>query len=141
MVTKVDLFRFMADPRNKFAVVGSQGVGGGGPQAALVGIAVTEGLEVIFDTVKSSRKYKNLSADPRCSFVIGVSGDKTVQFEGEARELTSGDSELRSIYFSAFPDGPSRQNWPGIVYLAVKPKWVRFCDYGDTPHTIEEFRF
>ena len=30
------------------------------PEAALMGFAVTEELEIVFDTVKSSRKYPNL---------------------------------------------------------------------------------
>ena len=34
------------------------------PEAALIGIAVTENLEIIFDTVKDSRKYPNLLHDP-----------------------------------------------------------------------------
>jgi hypothetical protein len=34
------------------------------PQSALVGIATTPELEIIFDTVKSSRKYTNLIERP-----------------------------------------------------------------------------
>lgn len=37
----------------------------GQPQAALMGMAVTPPLEIIFDTVKSSRKYPNLKKNPR----------------------------------------------------------------------------
>ncbi len=40
------------------------------PQSALVGFAVTRDLHIVFDTVKSTRKYPNLIARPRCSFVI-----------------------------------------------------------------------
>ena len=42
-------------------------------QSALVGIAMTPTLEIVFDTVKSSRKYPNLIVKPACSFVIGYS--------------------------------------------------------------------
>jgi hypothetical protein len=35
------------------------------PQASLIGIAVTEALEIIFDTVSTSRKFASLLADPR----------------------------------------------------------------------------
>ena len=42
----------------------------GAPQSAVVGIAVTPELEIIFDTVASSRKYRNLKARPRCSIVM-----------------------------------------------------------------------
>src|SRR5260370_507891 len=58
----------------------------GYPQSALVGIATSPELEIIFDTVKSSRKYPNLIERPRCSFVIGWSGEQTLQYEGIAEE-------------------------------------------------------
>jgi hypothetical protein len=58
------------------------------PGAALVGFAVTPLLEIIFDTVKSSRKYPNLKANPRMAWVIGCTTEVTVQFEGLAEELT-----------------------------------------------------
>jgi hypothetical protein len=44
----------------------------GSPQSAIVGIAVTSELEIIFDTVKSSRKFQNLISNSGCSFVVGV---------------------------------------------------------------------
>jgi hypothetical protein len=75
-------------------------------------------FEIIFDTVKSSRKYPNLIARHRCSFVIGWAGEQTVQYEGEAR-LT----------------------WPGIVYFVVRPKWIRYSDFDQTPPLIREFTF
>ncbi len=46
------------------------------PQSALVGIAVTAEMEIIFDTVRSSRKYENLLRQPACSFVVGWGGER-----------------------------------------------------------------
>jgi len=37
----------------------------GKPQAALMGFAVTRELEIVFDTVRSSRKYANLKDNPQ----------------------------------------------------------------------------
>ena len=114
----------------------------GTPQSALVGFAATEDLEIIFDTVKSSRKYANLIARPACSFVFGWAGEQTVQYEGTAEEL--GGTELQryqQIYFRAWPDGPARLSWPGIVYFVVRPKWVRYSDFDQSPPLIQEFRF
>jgi general stress protein 26 len=136
-MTKQELFAFMS--RHKLAVLSTIGAHGE-PQSALVGFAVTKDLEIIFDTVKSSRKYGNLVANPAAAFVVGCMGETTMQYEGEAREL--GGDELRrykEVYFATWPDGPSRQSWPGICYFAVKPKWIRFSDYGETPAVIEEF--
>jgi Pyridoxamine 5'-phosphate oxidase len=41
------------------------------PQGALVGYAVTSDLEILFDTVRTSRKYGNMIANPRVSFAVG----------------------------------------------------------------------
>jgi len=46
----------------------------GAPQAALVGIAVTPELEIVFDTVEKSRKFANIARDPRVAFAIGWQG-------------------------------------------------------------------
>jgi hypothetical protein len=107
-----------------------------------VGFAVTEKLEIIFDTVKSSRKYSNLIARAECAFVFGWSGEQTVQYEGIAEEL-AGESLRRyqDIYFRAWPDGPARLSWPGIVYFVVTPKWVRYSDFDQSSPLIREFTF
>jgi pyridoxine/pyridoxamine 5'-phosphate oxidase len=114
----------------------------GSPQSALVGIAVTPQLEIVFDTVKSSRKYPNLVARPRCSFVVGWGGEQTVQFEGLASEPQGEElSRCQQAYFTAWPDGPSRLTWPDIAYFVVKPLWVRYSDYDQSPPQIVELRF
>lgn len=114
------------------------------PQSALVGIAVTPQLEILFDTVRGSRKYPNLMARPECSFVIGGWGsrEQTVQYEGAAEELKSPDLEAyREIYFGTFPDGRARMSWPGIVWFVVRPRWIRYSDFDQNPPVIEEFTF
>src|SRR5215469_1118503 len=70
------------------------------PQAALMGIAVTQDFEIVFDTVKTSRKYPNLRANPMVALVIGCATEVTVQYEGIAQEL--GEDELEKylqVYF------------------------------------------
>lgn len=136
-MTKNDLLRFMDSER--LGVAGSispEGV----PQAALVGFAMTPELEIVFDTVKSSRKYRNLSRNPAASFVIGCSTEVTVQFEGVAAEL-SGDElpRYQKIYFAKWPDGPDRLSWPGICYFVVRPRWIRYSNFSSPPPEIVEF--
>jgi Pyridoxamine 5'-phosphate oxidase len=112
------------------------------PQSALVGIAVTSDLEVVFDTVRSSRKYQNLIQNPASSLVIGCAGAVTVQYEGDARELSGSElATLQAIYFAKWPDGPTRLSWPGITYIAVKPRWIRYSDFSSPPPVIEELMF
>jgi pyridoxine/pyridoxamine 5'-phosphate oxidase len=114
----------------------------GAPEAALVGFAVTPALEIIFDTVKSSRKYPNAKANPSMAWVIGCTSEVTVQFEGVAEELAGEElAQYKKIYFAKFPDGPARESWPGIAYFVVRPKWVRYCDYNPASRRIEEIRF
>jgi len=112
----------------------------GTPQSALVGIAVTSELEVIFDTVKTSRKYANLTQRPSCSFVIGWEGEQTVQFEGIAAVILGNElSPYQEQYFSVWPDGKDHLSWPGITYFVVRPSWIRYSDYGVNPPLIQEF--
>jgi hypothetical protein len=115
---------------------------GGEPQSALVGIAVTPSLEIVFDTVRSSRKYPNLIARPRCSFTIGGWGDreKTVQYEGEAREPAPAElNQYLEIYFKLWPDCMAHREWPGIAYFALRPLWIRYSDFDQNPPSIQEF--
>jgi pyridoxine/pyridoxamine 5'-phosphate oxidase len=126
----------------KYAVVSSVAEDGT-PQSALVGIAVSEELEIVFDTVNSSRKYKNLVERPRCSVVVGGwSSEQTVQYEGVAFEPKGEElARYQKIYFEAWPDGPARMSWPGIAYFVVRPRWIRYSDFDQRPPLVEEMRF
>ena len=140
-MTEADLYAFLAKCR-----LGVLGIicHAGTPQSALMGIAITPQLEIIFDTVKTSRKYPNLIARPACSFVIGgwAAGEQTVQYEGQAEELTSPELErYQQLYFKTWPDGPARMSWPGIVYFVVRPVWIRYSDFDQNPPLIQEFTF
>ena len=115
----------------------------GAPQAAVVGFAVTDQFEIVFDTLESTRKAQNLRRDPRVALVIGgmVAGDeRTVQLEGIADEPAGAELDrLKRVYYSAYPDGPSRLAWAGLIYVRVRPTWVRFSDYTRDPIAITEF--
>jgi hypothetical protein len=138
-MTETELHGFIA--RHKLGVLATV-CEAGTPQSALVGIAVTDGFELVFDTVKSTRKYPNLIAAPACSFVIGWDAEQTVQYEGVARQLDGPELELyQRVYFAAWPDGPERLSWPGIVYFAVRPVWIRYSDFAQAPPRICEFSF
>jgi hypothetical protein len=99
-------------------------------------------LEIIFDTVKSSRKYPNLKKNPRVAWVVGCTTEITVQYEGLAEELAGEElAKHKKTYFAAFPDGPVRESWPGITYFVVRPTWVRYCDYNPDSRRIVEKKF
>ena len=130
------LYAFMKQQRSGvISSVSHDGV----PQSALVGIAVTPELEVIFDTLSSTRKYSNLIERPACSFVIGWLGEQTVQLEGTAVVPSGAELErYREVYFAAWPDGVDRLSWPGLTHFVVKPTWVRYSDYDQRPPLIVE---
>ena len=131
-----EVFQFMNSEH--LAVLATTGENGQ-PEAALMGFAVTPELEIIFDTVRSSRKYPNLKKNPRVAWVIGCTTEVTVQYEGIAEELEGEElARYKKPYFAKFPDGPERQNWPGITYFVVRRKWVRYCDYNRATRRIEE---
>ena len=97
----------------------------GSPQAAVVGFAVTDQFEIVFDTLDSSRKARNLRQNGRLALVIGGSNDgdeRTAQYEGIADQPSGVELErLKQVYYAAYPDGPSRLSWPGLIYVRVRP--------------------
>ena len=115
----------------------------GVPQAALIGLVITDRFEVFFDTLASSRKAVNLRQNPAVALVIGPAGagsERTVQLEGAADEPTGAELEaLLELYFARFPDGRERQQWPGISYWRVSPTWLRYSDFSIDPPEIIEF--
>jgi uncharacterized pyridoxamine 5'-phosphate oxidase family protein len=122
-----ELIRFLR--KYKLAVQASVAADGT-PQAAVVGIAVSERLEIIFDTLESTRKYRNLRADPRIALVIGWDDEITAQIEGRVDFPTGSELErIRECYFSAYPDGRDRLAWPGITHARVRPTWLRYSDF------------
>jgi hypothetical protein len=108
------------------------------PQAAVVGIAVTDALEIVFDTLESSRKARNLRADPSIALVVGWEL-ATVQLQGVADFPTGEELErLKQAYFAVYPDGRDRLAWPGITHVRVRPSWVRYSDFSTEPPRIVE---
>lgn len=127
------------------------------PEAAVVGIAITRELEVVFDTVRSSRKYRNLIAQPKVALVIGWRNETTIQFEGDAVELGASENDghrgsdalnpgtsddvYRETYYAVFPDGRDRTaTWEGLTHFVIRPRWIRYSNFNE-PVSIEELRF
>ncbi len=111
----------------------------GRPQAATVGIAATDDADIVFDTTRTSRKFANLSRQPRVALVIGCDwGDeRTVQLEGTAAEILPGDLAV-TVYYEQFSIGRDRAAWPDIVYVRVRPDWGRYSDYRPETFATQE---
>ena len=126
-MTPAELLTFVR--RSKLAVVSSTSVAGA-PQAAVVGIAVTDALEIVFDTLETSRKAVNLRRDARIALVIGWDEEQTVQCEGIADEPAGPElTRIKAVYMAAFPDSLARQSWPGLTFFRVRLRWARYSDF------------
>ena len=142
-----ELVEFMrANPLATVATVSAEGA----PEAAVVGVAVGDRLELVFDTLDTSRKFVNVKREARVAAVFGAAGayrsgkhdERSVQYEGVA-DVPVGEELARvqeSIYFKQFPDGRARMKWPHIAYVRVKPLWIRYSDYNVSPPRIVEMR-
>jgi len=139
-MTREALLAFMRSER--YAVQASVSTGQS-PQAAVVGIAVSDSFEIVFDTSSRSRKATNLQRNAAIAFVIGGTQDgdeRTVQYEGLAT-FPTGDELQRAqeLYFGVFPDGRDRLAWPGLIHIRVMPVWIRYSDFNAQPPEIVEF--
>jgi hypothetical protein len=114
--------------------------GDGGPQAAVLGVAVTDRLELVFDTFGTSRKASNLRANPRIAVVVGWDEGQTAQIEGVADEPVGAERQrLKDVYLRRFPDGHERAALGEITYFRILPKWIRYSDFRTTPPTVVVF--
>src|SRR6185369_13519133 len=78
---------------NKLMVISTVDSEGNKPEAAVVGFAENENLELIFGTSTTTRKYKNIQGNSMVACVIGWDGRfGTVQYEGMVRELSKEES-------------------------------------------------
>ena len=135
-----DLLRFLKEHRLAVEASVSASLAA---QAAVVGFAISDEFEIIFDTLDSTRKVPNLRQNPRLAFVVGglLPGDeRTAQYEGIADEPTGTERErLTEIYYGVYPEGRTRRSWPGLIYIRVRPTWIRYSDYNVDPPQIVEF--
>jgi uncharacterized protein YhbP (UPF0306 family) len=138
-LTRAELLQFLR--RHRLAVQ-STAAPSGGVQAAVVGIAVSDDFEIVFDTLESTRKVQNLAGNSHIAVVIGgvLNGEEqTVQYEGIADRPSGAElQQARELYFGTWPDGRDRLQWPGLIHIRVRPAWLRFSDFRSDPPTIVE---
>lgn len=139
-ISRDQLIAYLRDER--YAVQTSVAVNGV-PQAAVVGVVVSDNFEIVFDTLTDARKAANMRAHPHVALVFGSTGPtaaRTIQVEGLADEPAGAELEqLLETYFTAFPDGIERRRARDLTYFRVRPQWIRCSDYSTMPPTIVEF--
>lgn len=139
-MTRAQLLEFLR--AHRYAVQASVSPAGR-PQAAVVGVIVSDRFEVFFDTLAETRKAWNLRHNAGIAFVFGGTEpdvERTAQVEGVTDEPGGAELErLKDQYLARFPDGVERQRWPGLIYLRARPTWIRYSDFRSVPPTIVEF--
>jgi pyridoxine/pyridoxamine 5'-phosphate oxidase len=122
----------------KFGVVASVSPEGK-PQSAVVGIAVTDDLEILFDTLTTTRKIRNLRRARSVSMVVGWDRDEiTVQIDGIADEPHGAElARLKETYFASHPGGREREGWPNITWVRIRPQWLRYSDFSFGGSVVE----
>jgi nitroimidazol reductase NimA-like FMN-containing flavoprotein (pyridoxamine 5'-phosphate oxidase superfamily) len=132
-MTRQDILTFIRT--QKLGVVSSV-TADGQPQSAVVGYAVSDNFELVFDTLGDTRKALNLRARPKVAFTMW-SGEKTVQLDGVADEPTGAERDrMKSVYFSVWPDGREREAWKGITWVRIMPSWIRYTDFNAGPLVV-----
>ena len=135
MLTRAELIGFLR--RSKLAVVATVAPGEL-PQAAVVGFAVSDDLELVFDTLTTTRKFGNLATNPHVAAVVGWD-EATAQLEGIADVPTGPELDrLKAVYFAVYPDGRDREQWANITWVRVRITWARLSDFAKDPPRIEE---
>jgi general stress protein 26 len=110
----------------------------GKPEAAVVGIAVTDDLEILFDTLTTTRKIHNLRRSRNIAVVIGWDEEITVQIEGIADEPHGAElARLKLTYFSVWPECREHEKWPHITWVRVRPHWLRYSDFNPGGSIVE----
>jgi uncharacterized protein YhbP (UPF0306 family) len=111
------------------------------PESAVVEYA-SDGLTIIFDTDKSSRKYNNFIKNSKVSIVVGWDNDveeETLQCHGKC-ELLDGDEldRLKKVYFAKNPGAQKWEHEKSTAYFKVELTWLRHTDLKTYPWAITE---
>ncbi len=137
-----DQLKFVADFIRGQALAVVSSIWEGKPQSAVVAFSQKGDFELIFGTSNTSRKYRNLMADPNTSVVIGWDDDKTVQYEGIATEVSKEETaEYRDIHLTKNPDSATYSLLETQRYFKITPRWIRYTDIAQDPEFSFELSF
>jgi hypothetical protein len=104
------------------------------------GVGTTPELELVFDTLSTTRKHSNLQRDPRIAVTFSGPGEQTLQYEGVALPVSAVGAEdevYRQAYYETWPEGRRRLQWQNLVYWRIVPRWARYSNYDDGPLIVE----
>ncbi len=110
------------------------------PQAAVVAFS-SSGMEIVFSTFDTTRKFRNIQSDSHVALVIGWDEYITVQCEGVARITTGAEeSECKRLHILKHPESEKYSFDESNRYLKVAPEWIRYTDISADPEFTFEIR-
>jgi PPOX class probable F420-dependent enzyme len=111
-----------------FGVVSTVGPDGA-PQSAGVKMTASDDGSLLFATTATSRKARNLAADPRVAVVVDVPG-ASLQAEGSAAIPEGAQREdVVEHYLKTYPEELDRARQDGFTPVRVELTWQRLTDY------------
>lgn len=116
--------------------------GTGYPESAYVHVAVNDTGRIILGTNALSRKFTNITSDPRVSMVIVNDGAQEVQLEGEAAVLDDTQVAAAAELLSTQHPGATETNDPeNLRLLEVTVRWASHTDTREVPPAQRELEF
>ena len=116
--------------------------GTGYPESAYVHVAVNDTGRIILGTNALSRKFTNITSDPRVSMVIVHDDTEEVQLEGEAAVLNETRVTAAAEVLSAQHPGATQTKDPeNLRLLEVTVRWASYTDTRETPRVKRELQF
>ena len=138
--TLTDDTRWLIDfVRSAGAGVLASNSGTGYPESAYVHVAATDDGHIVFGTNTKSRKFSNITSDPRVSMVVMRDGTHEVQLEGEARVLEGADAAPAGQALAAQHPGATDTNEPeNLRVLEITVRWATRTDASQVPPRSDE---
>ena len=133
-MTPADLLTFVR--RSKLTVVSTTSAAGA-PQAAVVGIAVTDALEIVFDTLETSRKAVNLRRDARIALVSAGTARPSSARGSPTSPRGPSWNESRRCTSPPFPTASRASPGRGSRFR-VRLGWARYSDFRNPDALIVE---
>ena len=116
--------------------------GTGYPESAYVHVAANDTGRIILGTNALSRKFTNITSDPRVSMVIVHDDAEEVQLEGEAAVLDDTQVAAAAEVLSAQHPGATETNDPeNLRLLEVTVRWASHTDTREVPPAQRELEF
>lgn len=116
--------------------------GTGYPESAYVHVAANDTGRIILGTNALSRKFTNITSDPRVSMVIVHDDAEEVQLEGEVAVLDETQVAAAAEVLSAQHPGATETNDPeNLRLLEVTVRWASHTDTREVPPAQRELEF